>query len=165
MDFSTDKLVDERLWRAVTGFTQSQFQKLLLEFETAYLERFGKGMTERAKEFPMPLKLNSYSKLLLFTLYSLKSGQTYDCLGFACDMDGSTAKRNQAIGLQLLKAALTKLNLLPKQQFKDVAEFEAYFSKYQTLILDGTEHRIQRPKNNDVQAAHYSGKKKHTRSK
>ena len=48
----------------------------------------------------------------------------------------------------------------PKREFATVAEFEEYFKEYDTLLLDGTEQRRQRPSVNETQKDHYSGKKK-----
>lgn len=51
----------------------------------------------------------------------------------------------------------------PARSFDSVAEFEEYFRKYDTLIIDGTEQRIQRPSKKDSQIDNYSGKKKDIR--
>ena len=48
---------------------------------------------------------------------------------------------------------------LPKRNFLDVKDFEAYFEKEDELILDATEQAIQRPGDRDTQEEHYSGKK------
>lgn len=49
--------------------------------------------------------------------------------------------------------------------FESVPEFEDFFRKYDTLIIDGTEHPIQRPSEEDSQKDNYSGKKKaHTKN-
>jgi hypothetical protein len=37
-----------------------------------------------------------------------------------------------------------------------VAEIEEYFRKYDTLIIDGTEQRIERPSDEDSQKDNYS---------
>ena len=39
--------------------------------------------------------------------------------------------------------------------------FEAYFQEYETLLVDGTEQRKQRPGNKEMQKDYYSGKKIH----
>ena len=51
---------------------------------------------------------------------------------------------------------------MPPREFKSVQEFEVYFKKESTLILDGTEQRIQRPQEAEEQKACYSGKKGQT---
>jgi hypothetical protein len=159
MKLSLTDLTDDHEWRAVTGFTQSQFNLLLTEFEKIYLKRYRKTIQERNAYNPNQPNLKTYSDRLLFTLFSLKNGLTYDVLGFVSGMDGSNAKRNQRTGLQVLAETLSELGVMPKRKFETVSEFETYFAKHQTLILDGTEQRIQRPKDKDEQEANYSGKK------
>ncbi|GAB4408985.1 MAG: hypothetical protein OHK0053_35800 [Microscillaceae bacterium] len=80
-------------------------------------------------------------------------------LGFVSGMDGSNAKRNQRLGLEVLQDALSKLGLLPKRSFENVEEFNAYFKAHKKLIIDATEQRIQRPKDKEAQKESYSGKK------
>jgi hypothetical protein len=163
MNLSVSNLTDDRKWRAITGFTETQFNLLLAEFEKTYLERFKQTIQQRTARSPNQPNLTTYSDLLLFTLFSLKTGLTYDALGFVAGMDGSNAKRNQSLGIMILSQTLCDLGLLPKRQFQSVAEFEAYFAQHHTLILDGTEQRIQRPGDDEEQRANYSGKKKHIR--
>jgi len=51
---------------------------------------------------------------------------------------------------------------MPKRSFDTVEEFQEYFNGHKKLILDGTEQRVQRPKNKEKQKTMYSGKKKVT---
>ncbi len=71
----------------------------------------------------------------------------------------SNAKRNQTMGIEILKDALSKIGVLPKREFESPQEFKTYFEKHKTLILDATEQRVQRPKDNETQKEYYSGKK------
>jgi len=77
-------------------------------------------------------------------------------------MDGSNAKRNQELGVAVLQEALEHAGYAPKREFATVAEFEAYFQEHETLLVDGTEQRKQRPGNKETQKDYYSGKKKGT---
>ena len=106
----------------------------------------------------------SYRALLFFTLFSLKSGLTFDVLGFVFRLDSSNAKRNQTLGLAVLERALRDKGHLPARQFETPEEFWKHFEGQKAIILDGTEQRIQRPSNQENQKAFYSGKKKGTRS-
>ncbi|GAB2645374.1 hypothetical protein GCM10027035_44330 [Emticicia sediminis] len=63
------------------------------------------------------------------------------------------------MGIEILKDALSKIGGLPKQDFESPQEFKTYFEKHKTLILDATEQRVQRPKDNETQKEYYSGKK------
>jgi hypothetical protein len=96
---------------------------------------------------------------------SLKSGLTYDLLGLLCGMDASNAQRNQDTGLRVLQQTLKLTGDLPKRNFLNVEEFEAYFANTDTLIIDATEQRTVRPSEPTEQKSHYSGKKKDIPSK
>jgi len=159
MKLQITDLKDDRQWAAVTGCQKAQFQKLLTLFQTSYLEICGKTVAERQAALDIPPSLPSEEDLLFFTLFSLKSGLTYDALGFVSGMDGSNAKRNQTFGLSVLKHALAQAQCLPARTFANAEEFAAYFHDEQKLIFDGVEQRTQRPGKQGAQAECYSGKK------
>ena len=162
MKLQITDLKTERQWRAATGFDESRFQRLLGLFQTAYESLYRQTVEERHALIEVTPSLTSEAELLYFTLFSLKSGLTYDLLGLVCGMDGAKAKRNQELGVKVLQKALTTAGCVPKRECKSVQEFEAYLRKESTLILDGTEQRIQRPQEVEEQQACYSGKKKGT---
>jgi len=153
---------NNREWRATTGMDELRFMTLLPLFETAYISVHGRRIEQRVADSPEELRFISCKSLLFFTLFSLKSGLTYDILGFVFHLDVSNAKRNQMHGLEVLKRALGDANLLPKREFTSPEEFGAYFSAHKSVILDGAEQRIQRPGDNEKQKEFYSGKKNRT---
>lgn len=163
MRLQISDLTTARQWAAVTGFTPAQFEKLLVLFSQSYFELFGKTVAERQAEIEITPSLRSEEEILLFTLFSLKSGLTYDALGFVCGMDASNAKRNQQFGLQVLERALSAAQCLPRREFKDATEFASYLQNETTVIIDGMEQRMQRPNDDEVQRDFYSGKKSVTR--
>ena len=160
MGFGYTGIRNERQWRATTGLSQAKFLELSEAFGRAYESVFGCSIEERQANSSQEAIFRSYEDLLFFVLFSLKSGLGYDALGAIFDCDGSTAKANQAFALPILQAALTQLGLMPKRSFSSVEEFEAWFSGHDTLLVDGTEQQIRRSKDNSVQKAHFSGKKK-----
>lgn len=151
---------NDREWRATTGMDERRFLLLLQIFEEGYVSVFGRRIEHRVADSPEEMTFISCKSLLFFTLFSLKSGLTYDLLGFVFKLDVSNAKRNQALGLEVLKKALGDARLLPKRSFASPEEFSAYFTQHKSVILDGTEQRMQRPGDNEEQKAFYSGKKK-----
>jgi hypothetical protein len=80
-------------------------------------------------------------------------------------MAAANAKRNQALGLQVLEACLRTVDCLPQRRFADAAEFAEYFQHEETVIFDGGEQRLQRPSETAAQKDHYAGKKSATPSK
>ena len=103
MKLKKEDLKTERQWRAATGLDQPRFEKLLVLFTASYLKLFGKSVAERQADIETRPSLTSEEELLLVTLFSLKSGLTYDLLGVVSGMDGSNAKRNQELGLKVLE--------------------------------------------------------------
>lgn len=153
---------NNREWRATTGMDERRFLMLLPLFEEAYVCIHGRRIEYRVADCPEELRFISCKSLLFFTLFSLKSGLTYDILGFVFKLDVSNAKRNQTLGLEVLKRSLSDAGLLPKREFASSEEFGTYFSGHKSVILDGTEHRMQRPGEGEAQKAFYSGKKNRT---
>jgi hypothetical protein len=123
MKLSVTDLKIDRQWRSATGLDKKRFFLLLSFFEKAYLKIYNQSLQERQSECPDTPHLNTYEDLLLFTLFSLKSGLTYDLLGLVTGMDGSTAKRNQDLGLLVLKQTLELTGHAPKREFKSTEEF------------------------------------------
>lgn len=157
-DFAYPK--SEREWGATSGLDERRFTVLLPPFEAAHVSVHGRRIEYRVADRPEALRFISCKSLLFFTLFSLKSGLTYDILGFMFKLDVSNAKRNQALGLEFLKRALGEAGLLPKREFASPEEFGAYFSGHGSVILNGIEQRIQRPGDYETQKKFYSGKKK-----
>ena len=160
MKITTVDLKQERQWRAATGVNEKQFYQLLKLFKQAYLDTYKEPLAKRKVEVNIDYCIDNEEELLLFTLFSLKAGLTYDVLGFVCGMNASNAKRNQTIGLAILEKTLAGLNMMPKRKLLTVEDFEAFFKEEKHLILDATEQRIQRPVDPETQKDTYSGKKK-----
>jgi hypothetical protein len=160
MKFTTSYLKQDRQWRSVIGMNEERFYILLSSFKKAYFETYQEEPSKRKVDINIDYCITNEEELLLFTLFSFKSGLTYDVLGIVCGMNGSNAKRNQKIGLEILVKTLTDLNAMPKRKLLTIEDFESFFSEEQDLIFDATEQRIQRPSNQEKQKDTYSGKKK-----
>jgi hypothetical protein len=165
MKLQISDLTTERQWRAAIGADQARFEKLLGLFTASYLALFGHSVADRQADLEVTPSLQSEQELLFFTLFSLKAGLTYDGLGFVSGRDAANAKRNQTLGLQVLEACLHSADCLPQRSFANATEFAEYFQHEETLIFDGIEQRIQRPRDNETQKDPYSGKKSATLSK
>jgi hypothetical protein len=159
MKLQISDLTTERQWRAAIGADQARFEKVLVLFTARYCALFGHSVAHRQADLEVTPSLQSEQELLFFPLFSLKASLTYDVLGFVSGMDAANAKRNQTLGLQVLEQALRTAHCLPRRTFANAAEFAEYFQHKETLIFDGIEQRIQRPRDNETQKDHYSGKK------
>ena len=151
MNINILDLKTERQWRCATGLDKERFYRLLSHFKQCYLETYGTDLNSRQIKSGLTYCIQNEEELLLFTLFSLKSGLTYDLLGLVCGMDGSNAKRNQKIGLDILDKTLESLGHLPKHNFTDVEDFKAYFAESKELLNDATEQSIQRPSHPEKQ--------------
>lgn len=159
MKFTKLDLKNERQWKASTGVSKQQFESIQVQFSKEYYEEYGSTLSDRLVKVNIKYCIITEEDLLLYTLFSLKSGLTYDVLGIVCGMDGANAKRNQETGLRILKKSLISLGHYPKRKFHDVNEFKEYFNKIDTLLIDATEQKIQRPKDKETQKKYFSGKK------
>lgn len=160
MKLNVSDLTTERQWRAAVGLDKPRFEKLLEGFKKSYKEQYLETLSERLVENGVGYCINNEEELLLYTLFSLKSGLTYDLLGFVTGMDASNAQRNQKTGVEILKKTLASKGDMPKRNFMNVKDFEDYFSESHELIIDATEQVIQRPSDKEEQKSYYSGKKK-----
>ena len=158
--------IDERQFKALTGLTRKAFCRLLPIFTQSYseirLEQYDKNIDRRQRKPGGGQKgrLNTMEKKLFFILYYLKVYPTFDVLGDRFDLDRSKACTNVHNLLPVLLRALDKAGTLPARQFETVEEMQAAFADIAALLIDATERARQRPKDNQVQQEHYSGKKK-----
>ena len=160
MKFGITDLKTERQSRAAIGMDKAGFSKLSDAFKKSYFEIYGTSLKERKMDNGVEYCINNEEELLLYTLFSLKSGLTYDLLGLVSGMDGSNAKRNQDTGLEVLGKTLATLGCSPKRNFMNKKDFEEFFAGEESLIIDASEQGIQRPSDRKQQKLCYSGKKK-----
>jgi hypothetical protein len=163
MGSSYKDIRNERQWKAMTGLKQVEFASLSLAFGTAYEQIHGVTLQQGLANLGKEGVLCSYEDCLYFTLFQLKTAQSFDCLGVLFNMDGSSAHRNFTKYLQVLELALQQQGALPRRSFANLADFRKYLQSEEELIADATEIRTQRPADKDKREQYYSGKKKHTR--
>lgn len=130
------------VFQRLIGITISQFEDILHKVESVWVRKITAGY-----EKPGRTHKNSLADRLLMLLLYFRSHITYFFLGHLFSIDASNAHRN----IQVLEPILAKITAIQKTKHLSAAEV-------QTLIIDATEQRIQRPKHN--QKPYYSGKKK-----
>lgn len=162
MALSYQNIRDERTWRATTGLSSSKFHELVVHFQRVYEDFLGESIEDRQKNAKDEATFTTYSDLLFFLLYSIKTGSTYDVIAFNFGMDRANAFRNQSFGMSILRMTLAETGDLPKRVYDSVGAFQRDMEKQQSLLLDATEQRRQRPGNEQNQKEDYSGKKKRT---
>ena len=106
----------------------------------------------------------SIEEKLFYILFHCKCYPTFDLASVLFDFDRSCAHDWVHRLLPLLEQALGEKQVLPVRKLRNMQEFTERFPAVKTIIFDGTERPIQRPKDSDQQKENYSGKKKrHTR--
>lgn len=152
---------DHRAMKALTGLSHQEFTDLIPVFGEAYLdEQRRKPNRQRKVGGGKKGKLPTMESKLFFILFYVKSYPTFDVLGFMTDRDRGKCCRSAHLSLKALKKALGREIVLPERKIHSVEEFLEKFPEAKDVFFDGTERRIQRPKNKKRQTKLYSGKKK-----
>ena len=127
MKITVSDLKQNRQWRAMLGLSEKQFYILLKPFKEAYFNTYKEELAKRKVDVNINYCIKNEEELLLFTLLSLKVGLTYDALGIFCEMNASNAKRNQKIGLDILKITLKQLDHMPIRNILNKKSLMSYF--------------------------------------
>lgn len=147
--------------KALTGLSYQEFTNLLPTFEKSCIDiQRQKPNRRRRVGGGKKGKLPTTESKLFFILFYLKTYPTFDVLGFMTDRDRGKCCRSVHILLRALKNACGREIVLPERKITTVEEFLKKFPEVKDVFFDGTERRIQRPKNKKRQNKLYSGKKK-----
>src|SRR3954454_3674671 len=163
MAISYKDIRNERQWKAMIGLSQQEFASLSTAFGIAYEQINGIALQQGAVNLGKEVVLSSYADCLFFTLFELKTAQSFDWLGVLFNMDGSSAQRNLVKYLQVLELSLQQQGALLRRSFSSLSDFKKYVQGEEELIIDATELCTQRPADKDKQQQRYRGKKKHIR--
>jgi hypothetical protein len=154
-------LKQDRLLRALTGMNRQAFESLLLTFTEAYEQSTEQKPRKRAMGGGRKALLKTNSAKLFFVLFYFKCYPTFDLLGFIFGFDRSQAHYWVHRLQPVLELALGKKMSLPERKLNSVEDFVSRYPGVKRVMIDGTERRIQRPKDKQKQKSNYSGKKKH----
>lgn len=151
--------------KAVLGMDYKEFSELASLFEKALYE-FQKKKPNRKRRPGGGQKgaLNTPADKLFFTLMYLKVYPTFDVLAFMFNRHRGRSCEDIHRYIKILESVLKQKLVLPERKIRSVEEFFQKFPEVKDIFPDGTERRIQRPKNQKRNNKTYSGKKKsHTR--
>lgn len=151
--------------KSLTGLSRHKFKELLPYFELIILEERSKAFKnnkerQRAPGAGAKHTLESTRLQLFYILFYLKVYPTFDLAGFFFEVDRSQTHRWTHALLPILEKAMGRRCVLPERKIRNVEEFMMKFGEIRDVFIDGTERRIQRPKDAKKQSKNYSGKKK-----
>lgn len=148
---------------ALTSLTVEEFEELLGPFKSSWEA----DVEKRIQAKPRKRKagggrkpaLKSLEDMLLFILFYFKIYPLQEVQGTLFGMSQGQANDWIQRLMPILQAALNEEALLPQ---REPVNLEQVLGDYDLLefTIDGTERRMQRPKDNVEQKEYYSGKKK-----
>jgi len=152
-----------KLLRAMTGLDRAEFEELLVPFETAWKDHVKQTALPESDRERQPgggrqPALRTLPDKLLFILYYFKTYPLQEVLGFEFGMGQSQACEWIHTLTAVLKQALASLKQLPAHLPAELAARLAQ-SGERKFGIDGTEGKIQRPKDPLEQRQYSSGKK------
>ena len=152
---------------ALTGVNVAEFQSLVSLFTSVYKEEKIKANPKRVRKYGGGRigGLKTVDEKLFFTLMYLKTYPTFDVASFFTGINRSNSYRAIKFLLPALEITLGRQLSLPQRQIHSVDEFLLLFPEVKDVFLDGTDRRVQRPKNKKKQNKLYSGKRKATTRK
>jgi hypothetical protein len=155
-----------RLSKALIGMSEAEFEALLPAFTASWKEIHAQ-IPNRVRKVGGGKKgrLPHMADKLAFVLLYLKCYPTYDLLGFLTGRDRTRCCRSVQTILPILEMALGRNLVLPKRKISSPEEFFKLFPEAKEVFLDGTERRVEKPKNLKKRNKLYSGKKKTTTRK
>ena len=146
---------------ALTGLARREFEELLPVFEQALPKPHNdRKRRKRAPGGGRTPALPTAADKLLFILVYMKTYPIQAVQAHLFGMSQPSANRYIQELLPVLAQALETLGVMPERDGRALARHEGRYAEAQDLIIDGVERRRQRPKQPDLQAIHYSGKKK-----
>ena len=168
MVVSLQMIRDNRQFRALTGLSREQFEKLSNFFSEVYEEIQHKAYEEDVRSGKRTRKrgggrkgrLPTVREKLLFVLFYLKVYPTFDVLATAFGMSRSKACENLHRLLPILHETLRRTGVVPERYFENVGEMRKAFGEIDNIIIDAVERSYRRPGDAKKQTAMFSGKKK-----
>ena len=151
---------------SATGMTIVEFEQLLPAFTQAYKTRYCGDTTvagtprQRRAGGGVKGKLEQMEDKLLFSLVYQKTYPLQTMQGLHFEMSQSQANEWIHRLLPVLQEALATLEMKPEREASGLTSGDALSAEPADLLIDGSERRRQRPKDNQKQRQHYSGKKK-----
>lgn len=164
-NFQSITVHNERQFRALTGVSQKEFDRLLPEFthglESTQQQRYRQHQTQRRRRPGGGRKgaLSVPELKLFFLLFYLKNYPTFDVLGSLFNISPSKAEEQVMKLIPILKQVEQHLHVLPHRHFKPAQNNDQSTENINKIMIDATERPCCRPQHGRRQKNYYSGKK------
>ena len=149
----------EETFLSMTSLTVSEFDVLCKSFEEVLEKENNKDEKDNSNKGGRPSVLDLAQDKLFFILFYLKNYPLQETIGFIFGLSQPRANYWIHFLSGILKETLEKTKFMPERAPLDFLDKLKSEGK-QDISIDGTERRINRPKDNEEQKKHYSGKKK-----
>lgn len=151
------------LLKSATGLSLKEFDYLLPTFESYWDKHISQYTFEglprqRSRKIRVNSTFKSAADMLIFILYDYRHNPTQEFMGLHFELPQPKVAMWIKVLEPLLVKSLHKLKLTPQ---RDSAGLDKRVTESVTLLLDGSERAINRPKYE--QENYYSGKKSTTR--
>lgn len=143
----------DRQYKATTGLTLSEFEKLAIAFACYYTPK--QALLHTGNK---PV-LTDKKEALFFILHYLKAYPTLLNMGVYFNISEYAVSHYLELLKPCLKAALHQVMPTSQAIFANQQAFDTYFAGVEDLVIDVTEIPIERAANQEVQQEYYSGKK------
>lgn len=156
----------DRMCKALTGLTVSEFNSLVTDFEWNYQEYQYKRRKNRQRKpgGGRDSKIESAKEKLFYILWYMKTYPTFDVASYSVGFARSSACTWMHDLLPILEMTMKRKFVLPERKISDPEEYFRLFPEAKEVFVDAVERLKQRPKKRRAQQKTYSGKKKaHTR--
>jgi len=155
-----------RIFRSLSGLDLPEFEKLLTNFEQAwqdyiYNEYIIRDGRKRQYGGGRKAELKDSRDKLLFILFYFRQYPTQEVQGFLFGIGQPQTNEWVHRLTGVLNQALGYEQQLPERNPRKLKEVLATCPELE-FVIDGTERRIDRPKDKEKRDQHYSGKKKAT---
>lgn len=160
-------LKNHRLCQAIFGASKDEIENLLPTFSQCLIAHrheikpIRQNKIGQGRKGDLPADLDK----LLYILAYLKIYPTYDAMLILSNHQRSKCGDSIKFLLPTLEKALKRKLVLPKRKAKSLEEIFRDNPELKDIFLDGSERRVQRPKNTKKRSKLYSGKKKATTRK
>ena len=156
----------DRMCKATTGLSVSEFTTLVTDFTHNYHEFEAKRKKKRIRKIGggRESKIETIEEKLFYVLWYMKTYPTFDVASFWVGFHRSNACEWAHVLLPILEMTMQRKFVLPERKISDPEEFLRLFPETKEVFIDAVERLKQRPKKKKAQQKAYSGKKKaHTR--